>query len=168
MKYVKVLVEDQSLPEVFIFSKGINHDYFHEHLMHLPSADNPLGEYYHAKTAGFIYPNFTCFGRSETLNLDSNEADNEIIASQLATGMNYVVASNETDNHNPHMFVFPIRISVEDFFKNLRTVRIGSAHNWRRVDWTLVSSGIMGADLKCSIEADDDVWSRSFYGYAFY
>ena len=164
MKYVKVLVEDQSLPEVFIFSKGINHDYFHEHLMHLPSADNPLGEYYHAKTAGFIYPNFTCFGRSETLDLGSSEADNEIIASQLATGMNYIVASNETDLYKPHVFIFPSRISVDDFIKNLRTVRLGSSRNWRRVDWTLVSSGTVGADLKCSVDTDNEVLSRSFYG----
>lgn len=168
MKYVKAQAEDQSLPEVFLFSKIINHDYFHEHLMHMPSVDSPLGEYYHAITAGFIYPNLTCFGRSETLNLDSNEADKEIIESQLATGMNYVVASNETDNHTPHMFVFPSRISVEEFFKNLRTVRLGSAHNWLRVDWTLVSSGTAGTDLKCSVDADNEVLARSFYGYAYY
>ncbi len=164
MKYVKVLAEDQALSEVFIFSKGINHDYFHEHLMHMPAVDSPLGEFYHAITAGFIYPNFKCFGRSETLDLDSNEADNEIIASQLAKGMNYVVASNETDLHKPHLFIFPSRISVEEFFKNLRTVRLGSARNWHRVDWTLVSSGTVGTDLKCSVDADKEVLSRSFYG----
>ena len=48
--------------------------------------------------------------------------------------------------------------------KNLRTVRLGSSRNWRRVDWTLVSSGTVGADLKCSVDTDNEVLSRSVYG----
>lgn len=164
MKYVNAWAEDQPLAEVFMFSNGINHDCFHEHLMHMPSVDSPLGEYYRPVSAGFIYPNFTCFGRSETLNLDSNEADNGIIASQLAEGMNYIIACNETDIQKPLFFAFPSRITVEEFFKNLRTVRVGNSSNWRRVNWFQHSCGKITADRKCSVEADNAFLSKSFFG----
>lgn len=63
VKYIVVDMNGQ--PTMLLFSKNINHDSFFECVSDL------LGEYCPVLSAGFTNRK-TCYGRSETLNLDSN------------------------------------------------------------------------------------------------
>lgn len=80
-KYVVVSVRSGRFTEqMFIFPKTVNHDEFAETLRRMKSGDHrnwtrPYGE---PISAGFT--NLTsCYGRSETLNIDSRQADTELL-----------------------------------------------------------------------------------------
>lgn len=67
MKYVCTINED-GLKEIFFFDKHINHDYFYEVVGHIED------QFRKKVSAGFTN-GISCYGRSETLNLDSNPSD---------------------------------------------------------------------------------------------
>lgn len=78
MKYV--VVKDKSENEkIFIFSKQIDHDSFAEVLSYIKTGGrNWSREYMEPVSAGFT-DGVTCYGRSETLSLDSRENDSEML-----------------------------------------------------------------------------------------
>jgi hypothetical protein len=70
MKYVTTINED-SIKEIFLFEKDINHDWFYEVVGHMDD------QFRRKSNAGFTN-GLSCYGRSETLNLDSNSEDFEL------------------------------------------------------------------------------------------
>lgn len=87
MKYIRTQRED-GMTELFVFPRTINHDHMEEVLQRLRVQGNhPLDwrrEPREIVSAGFIDQNNTCYGRSETLDLESKPEDTEILARQLA------------------------------------------------------------------------------------
>lgn len=73
MKYI-VTENENGIKEIFIFDKNINHDYMYEAIQGLNE------ELHKAISAGFT-DGLSCYGRSETLNLDSNPDDFELTKS---------------------------------------------------------------------------------------
>lgn len=71
MKYVCTVNED-NLKEIFFFDKHINHDWFYEVVGHMED------QFRKKVSAGFTN-GLSCYGRSETLNLDSNSEDFNLI-----------------------------------------------------------------------------------------
>ncbi len=73
MKYVVVRIESGK-EQLFIFPKAVNHDSFAEVLSHIREGDhnNWKREYREPVSAGFT-DGKTCYGRSESMNLDSRE-----------------------------------------------------------------------------------------------
>ena len=71
MKYVTTINED-SIKEIFLFEKDINHDWFYEVVGHMED------QFRRKSSAGFTN-GISCYGRSETLNLDSNPDDFELV-----------------------------------------------------------------------------------------
>lgn len=70
MKYI--VMSNNGVKSIFIFDKEINHDYFY-------NAVNFLNEeFYTLESAGFTN-GISCYGRSETLNKDSNPEDIKLI-----------------------------------------------------------------------------------------
>lgn len=71
MKYICIQDADEGIESIVIFPKHINHD----------RMAFAVGRF-KAKTvsAGFIAPDWTCFGRSETLNMESRKEDTELLA----------------------------------------------------------------------------------------
>lgn len=70
MKYV-CTINENGLKEIFFFDKHINHDYFYEVVGHMED------QFRKKVSAGFT-DGLSCYGRSETLNLDSNSDDFEL------------------------------------------------------------------------------------------
>ena len=75
MKYVTTINED-SIKEIFLFEKHINHDWFYEVVGHMDD------QFRKRSNAGFTN-GVSCYGRSETLNLDSDPTDFELTKSNL-------------------------------------------------------------------------------------
>jgi hypothetical protein len=80
-KYIVVYDKDQPLDSKYmiIFPKVINHDYMFEMVQHaaydsdLPNKQMPISIF----SAGFVL-NGNCYGRSETLSVQSHKDDNEL------------------------------------------------------------------------------------------
>ena len=70
MKYVTTINED-SIKEIFLFEKDINHDWFYEVVGHMDD------QFRKRSSAGFTN-GISCYGRSETLNLNSDPKDFEL------------------------------------------------------------------------------------------
>lgn len=70
MKYVCTIDEDNQ-KQIFFFEKHINHDWFYEVVGHMDD------QFRKRSSAGFTN-GISCYGRSETLNLDSNAQDFEL------------------------------------------------------------------------------------------
>lgn len=82
MKYV-VVKRGENEEQIFIFPCAINHDEFAEVLSYIKTGGrNWTREYAKPISAGFT-DGVTCFGRSETLNLDSRkDADTALLRGQ--------------------------------------------------------------------------------------
>lgn len=70
MKYV-CTIDEENKKEIFFFEKHINHDWFYEVVRHMDD------QFRKRSSAGFTN-GISCYGRSETLNLDSNPQDFEL------------------------------------------------------------------------------------------
>ena len=70
MKYVTT-VNENGIKEIFFFEKHINHDYFYEVVGYMED------QFRKKSSAGFTN-GVSCYGRSETLNLDSDPIDFEL------------------------------------------------------------------------------------------
>lgn len=88
MKYV-CTKDENGKEEIFIFPKNINHDEFAEVLSHIRT-ETPIScgmgwtrLYREPISAGFVSRTNKCFGRSETLDLDSRPIDTEILMNQF-------------------------------------------------------------------------------------
>ena len=79
MKYVVVKSEEQG-KQMFIFPKNIDHDAFAEVLSYIKvgTPQNWNRAYRKPVSAGFT-DGVTCYGRSESLNLDSNLNDTTLL-----------------------------------------------------------------------------------------
>lgn len=74
MKYV-VAKDESGNEQIFIFPKQIDHDAFAEVLSYIKTGGrNWKREYREPVSAGFT-DGLKCYGRSETLNLDSRQID---------------------------------------------------------------------------------------------
>lgn len=71
MKYV-CTINENGLKEIFFFDKHINHDYFYEVVGH-------MDDQFRKKVSAGFTDGLTCYGRSETLNLDSNPDDFKLV-----------------------------------------------------------------------------------------
>lgn len=77
MKYV--VVETNGVEQLFIFPKEINHDRFAEVLSYIREGDrNWSREYREPISAGFT-DGLSCYGRSESLDLDSRKEDTQLL-----------------------------------------------------------------------------------------
>ena len=70
MKYICTIDEDNQ-KQIFFFEKHINHDWFYEVISHMDD------QFRRKVSAGFTN-GISCYGRSETLNLDSSAQDFEL------------------------------------------------------------------------------------------
>ena len=77
MKYI-VTKDGLGQDRIFIFSKTINHDCFSQVVNELIGDDMGLDTYMRVISAGFTDLK-TCYGRSETLNLDSLSEDTDLL-----------------------------------------------------------------------------------------
>lgn len=79
MKYVVVKTEDDK-EELYIFPKTIDHDRFAEVLNYIKHGDGRNWKRIFRKpvSAGFT-DGISCYGRSETLNLDSRLSDSKFL-----------------------------------------------------------------------------------------
>ena len=75
MKYV-CTIDEENKKEIFFFEKHINHDWFYEVVGHMDD------QFRRKSSAGFTN-GVSCYGRSETLNLDSDPTDFELTKSKL-------------------------------------------------------------------------------------
>ena len=85
MKYI-CTIDDEGKEEIFPFTRSINHDAMMEMLPFIK--DKTWGNWKRVHrcsvSAGFINCEMECYGRSETLNLDSRyEEDTALLKSQL-------------------------------------------------------------------------------------
>ena len=72
----QVLPSHHNQKEIFFFEKHINHDWFYEVVGHMDD------QFRKRSNAGFTN-GISCYGRSETLNLDSGPTDFELTKSNL-------------------------------------------------------------------------------------
>ena len=83
MKYITTET-DEGTREVFVFPNTINHDAYAESMYRLRNQTH--GDWRRIErtpvSAGFINSDGECYGRSESLNLESHEGDTEIFRSQ--------------------------------------------------------------------------------------
>lgn len=86
MKYVCTINED-NLKEIFFFDKHINHDWFYEVVGHMED------QFRKKVSAGFTN-GLSCYGRSETLNLDSNPSDFELTKNCIHENNGTMLLSN--------------------------------------------------------------------------
>lgn len=79
MKYVVVFSEEQG-EQLFVFPKNINHDSFAEVLSYIKVGDFRNWERFFREpiAAGFT-DGVNCYGRSESLDLDSRPQDTELL-----------------------------------------------------------------------------------------
>ena len=86
MKYVCLMNDETKKEEIFTFPNNINHDAF---AMGICRLKNHLhGNWRRIRrdviSAGFVDASFNCFGRSETLRLDSRgEVDSLLLSEQI-------------------------------------------------------------------------------------
>lgn len=79
MKYVVVKSDEQG-EQLFTFPKTIDHDKFAEVLNYIRHGDRDWIRIYREPiSAGFVSDG-KCYGRSETLNLDSRKEDTALLA----------------------------------------------------------------------------------------
>lgn len=71
LKYITVQNESDEI-YIIVFDKSINHDYMYLAVSH-------MGEEYLRKLSAGFTDGLSCYGRSETLNLDSNPDDFKLI-----------------------------------------------------------------------------------------
>lgn len=77
MKYITTK-DSKDLVRIFIFSKSINHDCFFQVVNDFLGEDVGMDNYMRRRSAGFT--DFkTCYGRSETLNLDHHSEDTNLL-----------------------------------------------------------------------------------------
>lgn len=70
-KYISTKSEEAG-EQIFLFSKYVDHDCMYEIIQHMEQVDNPDPDFREKIGAGFT--NFKqCYGRSETLRLDSRD-----------------------------------------------------------------------------------------------
>lgn len=86
MKYITTINEN-SIKEIFFFEKHINHDYFYEVVGHMED------QFRKKVSAGFTN-GVSCYGRSETLNLDSDSNDFELTKSCIHENNGTILLSN--------------------------------------------------------------------------
>jgi hypothetical protein len=86
MKYITTQ-DESGKHELFIFPQIINHDAMAEML---PDIDHENNEYRRSISAGFVDHNWKCYGRSESLDLDSRPEDTELLFKQLLTVENNI------------------------------------------------------------------------------
>jgi hypothetical protein len=83
MKYICFEDEDGK-QEIITFPNSINHDCLAQSIDHMRNQTH--GNWYRVGrdpvSAGFVYDDLTCHGRSETLNLDSRPEDTLLLRSQ--------------------------------------------------------------------------------------
>ena len=93
MKYIKTRT-DEGFEEIFLFSELIHHDAFAEVSSRIKNKTTGRWEsiYRQVVSAGFVSPNLICHGYSETLNLNSDPKDTELLHKQL--GFNLDVKTN--------------------------------------------------------------------------
>jgi hypothetical protein len=86
MKYITTQQQDDK-EELFTFPKTIDHDAMAEILRHIKNRTHGQWERVYRKpiSAGFVDQNWVCFGRSESLGLDSRPEDTELLKSQMST-----------------------------------------------------------------------------------
>lgn len=85
MKYVVTENEDGQ-QELFMFPRTVNHDDMSEvlHYIKVWQGREWNRQFKKPISAGFIDRNWKCYGRSETLNLDSRPVeDTELLAKQM-------------------------------------------------------------------------------------
>lgn len=86
MKYVKT-EDENGHQEIFIFPKTVNHDDLAEILSYIKVWQGNEWDRLFKKpiSAGFVDRDWNCYGRSETLNLDSCPVeDTALLAKQMA------------------------------------------------------------------------------------
>lgn len=90
MKFVCTKDENDK-EEIFVFPKHIDHDRFAEVLCHIRT-DDARGQWQRMFrkpiSAGFVSRTNKCFGRSETLDLDSRPEDTKILSEQYYDALN--------------------------------------------------------------------------------
>lgn len=85
MKYIVTRTEE-GREDIFVFPSEIHHDAMAEMIGRIKNQTH--GNWKRIQrtpvSAGFVGPNFTCYGRSETLNLDSRPQDTELMRAQYS------------------------------------------------------------------------------------
>jgi hypothetical protein len=84
MKYIKFEKKDGKL-EIVTFPSSINHDTFAESMRRI--RDKVRGDWRRETripiSAGFVSSDLTCYGRSESLRLESDPSDTDLLKSQF-------------------------------------------------------------------------------------
>lgn len=85
MKYITTC-DDDGKEEIFLFPKSINHDAMAEVLGRIKNQTHGNWHRAHREpvAAGFVSADKKCFGRSESLGLDSRPEDTILLAKQMA------------------------------------------------------------------------------------
>lgn len=86
MKYV-CTIDEENKKEIFFFEKHINHDWFYEVVGHMDD------QFRRKSSAGFTN-GISCYGRSETLNLDSDPNDFQLTKSCVHENNGTILLSN--------------------------------------------------------------------------
>lgn len=74
MKYIVTKQKDTGIEEIFLFNDSINHDAFVESIVGIRSQTTGNWErIYRLPIAAGFFDGLKCFGRSETLDLDSRK-----------------------------------------------------------------------------------------------
>lgn len=76
-KYIVVKNRQNGKEEIFLFPNSVNHDVFATSISRLKNQAQGMWkrEIRDVVAAGFVGDCFECYGRSETLNLDSRKID---------------------------------------------------------------------------------------------
>lgn len=173
MKYILLQCDNTYYP--FIFSDKINHsDMFMTVLRGIVSKDNSrLLSGADCIGAGFINHNGLCYGRSETLGINSNNNDTDIISGSL----NILRYFFTKDGDEVYPFLCSTLIKEEDAFNFVNRVRIfpTNSKKWSRPLSKLkcLSSGLSAFPINCfnvdqslnTTTNDDDsiIFSPFFY-----
>lgn len=86
MKYIVVKNMDSDKEEIITFPSSVNHDVMAQSVARMK--DKAHGNWKRMTrdvvSAGFVGSSLECYGRSETLNLDSRPADEMILREQMS------------------------------------------------------------------------------------
>lgn len=108
MKYIATR-DDNGKEEVFVFPKVIDYDGMAEVLNYIKNQVYGNWRRIPRKpvSAGFVDRNWKCYGKCESLGLESRDVDSEILKKQLNEnkGLKYILTVDE--NNNEDVFVFP-------------------------------------------------------------
>lgn len=84
MKYI-VTKTDNNVEEIFLFPREVHHDCMAEVLSHIRNQHGRNWKRIHREpvSAGFVSEKMECYGKSETLKLESRKQDTELLKTQL-------------------------------------------------------------------------------------